>query len=145
MSNINQVVLVGRLVKDAELKYTQSGTAVGNFTLAVNRFKPNEADFINCVCFGKVAENTANYTKKGSLIGVLGSIQVRNYENSEGKKVYVTEVIANDVRFMDSKGSNDNQQQQQQPAKQQQQKPVNDDPFANNGGAIDISDDDLPF
>ena len=96
---INNVVLVGRLVRDPELRYTPQNTAVATFTLAVNRRFKNaqgerEADFINCVIWRQFAENLANWAKKGALIGVTGSIQVRNYENKEGQRVYVTEVLA---------------------------------------------------
>lgn len=95
---INRVVLIGRLTKDPELRYTPNGVAVATFTLAVNRIFANqsgerEADFINCVVWRKQAENMANYLRKGSLTGIEGRIQTRNYENQEGKRVYVTEVL----------------------------------------------------
>jgi single-strand DNA-binding protein len=142
---MNRVVLVGRLTKDPDLKYTPNGVAVCTFTLAVNRpFKTNgetEADFINCVVWRKPAENVANFLKKGSLAGVDGRIQTRNYEGQDGKRVYVTEIQAESVQFLEpkqggakteNKGGNQNQTK------------VTDDPFAGNG-QIDISDDDLPF
>lgn len=138
---MNNVSLVGRLTKQPELRYTSQGTPVGTFTLAVNRMKKDEADFINCICFKKTAENVANYTDKGSQVAVTGSIQTRSYENKEGKRVYVTEVIANQVTFLDSKKSG--QPKQEQPPKQDRP-PADYDPFANNG-QIDINDDDLPF
>ncbi|WP_203289127.1 single-stranded DNA-binding protein [Metabacillus indicus] len=102
---INSVVLVGRLTKDPEMRYTADGAPVANITLAVNRTFKNasgvmEADFVNCTLWRKTAENTANYCRKGSIVGVSGRIQTRNYENSEGKRVYVTEVVADSVRFM---------------------------------------------
>jgi len=102
---INQVILVGRLTRDPDLKYTQDGQAVANVTLAVNRnYKSTageiEADFVNCTLWRKTAENTANYCKKGSIIGVSGRIQTRNYENTEGRRIYVTEVVAESVKFM---------------------------------------------
>lgn len=105
---INQVVLVGRLTKDPELRYTADGTAVANVTLAVSRnFRNTEGvidtDFVHCTLWRKVAENTANYCRKGSMIGVMGRIQTRSYENQEGKRVYVTEVVAESVRFMGGK------------------------------------------
>jgi single-strand DNA-binding protein len=105
---INQVILVGRLTKDPELRYTADGTAVANVTLAVNRNFRNangmvDTDFVNCTLWRRVAENTANYCRKGSIIGVTGRIQTRNYENQEGKRVYVTEVVAESVRFMGGK------------------------------------------
>ncbi|GGB63725.1 single-stranded DNA-binding protein 3 [Lentibacillus populi] len=139
---INAVTLVGRLTKDVDLRYTQSGKAVGNFTLAVNRpFKnaqgEQEADFINCTSWGKQAENLANYMKKGSQVGIVGRIQTRNYENNEGRKVFVTEVIAEQAAFLESKS---NEQKTEKPSNEQ---PNN--PFKDNGEPIDISDDDLPF
>jgi single-strand DNA-binding protein len=145
---INRVVLVGRLTKDPELKYTPNGVAVANFTLAVNRKFTNqqgerEADFINCVVWRKPAESTANYTKKGSLVGIEGVIQTRSYEGTDGKRVYVTEVMVDSVQFLEPKGAGAGEgtkpQQEQKPNK------ADGDPFANKGGQIDISDDDLPF
>jgi len=106
---MNKVVLVGRLTKDPELKFAQgTGTAVATFTVAVNRrFKREgqpEADFIPVVVFGKTAEATANYMRKGSQVGISGNIQTRNYEAKDGTKRYVTEVLADEVDFLDSKG-----------------------------------------
>ncbi|RAK19838.1 single-strand binding protein [Anoxybacillus vitaminiphilus] len=105
---INQVILVGRLTKDPELRYTADGKAVVNVTLAVSRNFRNadgiiDTDFVNCTLWRRVAENTANYCRKGSIIGVTGRIQTRNYENQDGKRVYVTEVVAESVRFMGGK------------------------------------------
>jgi len=106
---MNKIIIIGRLTRDPELRFAAgSGTAVVSFTVAVDRQFKNkdgqkETDFINCVQFGKGAENTANYTAKGSLVGVSGRIQTRNYENKEGKKVYVTEVVADEVQFLDKK------------------------------------------
>ena len=116
---INNVVLVGRLTKDAELRYTQSNIAVATFTLAVNRpFKNDagerEADFINCVIWRQAAENLANWAKKGSLIGVTGAIQTRNYDNQQGQRVYVTEVIASNFQLLESRSSQQNNQGYQQ-------------------------------
>ncbi|EAW7167998.1 single-stranded DNA-binding protein [Listeria monocytogenes] len=107
---INRVVLVGRLTKDPELRYTPSGVAVATFTLAVNRTFSNqqgerEADFINCVVWRKPAENVANFLKKGSMAGVEGRVQTRNYEGNDGKRVYVTEIVAENVQFLDPKNS----------------------------------------
>lgn len=145
---INRVVLVGRLTKDPEFRTTPSGVNVANFTLAVNRTFTNaqgerEADFINAVVFKKQAENVNNYLFKGSLAGVDGRIQSRSYENNEGKRVFVTEVIADSVQFLEPKGNNN----QQNVSKGQQtgtnkQQPRNDNPFAN---GADISEDSLPF
>ncbi|WP_078543479.1 single-stranded DNA-binding protein [Litchfieldia alkalitelluris] len=104
---INQVILVGRLTRDPEIRYTADGQAVANVTLAVNRnYKSQageiEADFVNCTLWRKTAENTANYCKKGSIIGVSGRIQTRSYEN-DGRRVYITEVLAESVKFMGGK------------------------------------------
>lgn len=105
---INQVTLVGRLTKDPELRYTAEGKAVSNVTIAVNRpFKNKEgeyeADFVQCTLWKKTAENTVQYCRRGSIIGITGRIQTRNYENQDHKKVYVTEVIAEMVQFVGPK------------------------------------------
>ncbi|KPB04482.1 single-stranded DNA-binding protein [Bacillus sp. CHD6a] len=170
---LNRVVLVGRLTKDPELRYTPSGVAVATFTLAVNRTFQNqqgerEADFINCVVWRKQAENAANFLNKGSLAGVDGRVQTRNYEGQDGKRVYVTEIVAESVQFLEPKGSggagnasrpnpNQNQgygsspnfgydqNQQRSNNNNQGYTRVDDDPFKNDGQPIDISDDDLPF
>jgi single-strand DNA-binding protein len=160
---LNRVVLVGRLTKDPELKYTPNGVAVANFTLAVNRPFSNqqgekEADFINCVVWRKPAENVANYLKKGSLCGVDGRLQTRSYENNQGQRVFVTEVMAESVQFLEPKkdqggetggfrhnASNGGQQSNGGSTRGPQRGTFNDDPFANDGTPIDISDDDLPF
>ncbi len=105
---LNRVILIGRLTKDPELRYTPAGVAVTQFTLAVDRpFTSSgqgerEADFIPIVTWRQLAETCANYLRKGRLTAVEGRIQVRNYENNEGKRVYVTEVIADNVRFLES-------------------------------------------
>src|SRR5690606_26501612 len=117
---INTVTLVGRLTKDPELRYTQTGKGVATFTLAVTRpFKNQngdyEADFINCQTWGKAAENLANYMRKGNKVGVVGRIQTRYYENNQGQKVYVTEVVAEQVTFLESKNEQSKQQQPQEP------------------------------
>lgn len=137
---INNVVLVGRIVREPELRYTPQNTAVATFTLAVNRRFKNaqgerEADFINCVIWRQPAENLANWAKKGTLIGITGSIQVRNYENKEGQRVYVTEVLADNFQMLES---NSNKTEKGK-TKSNQEK----DPFA--GSPIEVSDDDLPF
>lgn len=133
---LNRVILIGRLTKDPDLRYTPNGVAVSTFTLAVNRnFKSQdgkqEADFINIVAWKKTAETCANYLKKGRLIAVEGRIQTRNYDNNEGKKVYVTEVVADNVKFLEHEKKTDED--------------IKDDPFSQDGRPIDISDDDLPF
>lgn len=103
---LNSTCLVGRLTKDAELRYTPNNQAVATFTLAVNRnFKSQngerEADFINCVIWRQQAENLANWCKKGALIGITGRIQTRSYENQQGQRVYVTEVVADNFQLLE--------------------------------------------
>ncbi|OXL83149.1 single-stranded DNA-binding protein [Paenibacillus sp. SSG-1] len=136
---LNRVILIGRLTKDPELRYTPSGVAVTQFTLAVDRpFNNNgekEADFIPVVTWRQLAETCANYLRKGRLTAVEGRIQIRNYENNEGKRVYVTEVIADNVRFLES--NRDNQSSSE--------RSTNNDPFTGAGQSIDYNDDDLPF
>lgn len=150
--SLNRVVLVGRLTRDPELRYTPNGVAVANFNIAVNRPFKNEgeqqADFINGVVWRKQAENLANFMKKGNQIGVDGRLQTRTYEGQDGKTVYVTEVVADSIQFLESKGSGQQSQpqSQQQPNKPSQpQNKKTEDPFANNGEPIDIQDDELPF
>ena len=144
---INNVTLAGRLTKDVELKYTPANQAVAQFTLAVNRTFKNangerESDFINCVIWRKSAENFANFVKKGALISITGRIQTRNYENQQGQRVYITEVIAENFQMLESRNQQQGQQQAQQQATQQQ---VNQpDPFAG-GAPTSLNDDDLPF
>ncbi|HDC9973557.1 TPA: single-stranded DNA-binding protein [Staphylococcus aureus] len=155
---LNRVVLVGRLTKDPEYRTTPSGVSVATFTLAVNRTFTNaqgerEADFVNCVVFRRQADNVNNYLSKGSLAGVDGRLQSRNYENQEGRRVFVTEVVCDSVQFLEPKNTNDSQQdlyqQQVQQTRGQSQysnnKPVKDNPFANANGPIELNDDDLPF
>ena len=136
---MNRFTGVGRLTKDVDLRYTGNGKAVSNGTIAINRpFKnqngENEADFINFVVWGKGAENLANYMKKGSQIGIDGRLQTRTYENNNGQTVFVTEVVADSVQFLESKGS----QTQQQPQQNQQHQTYEQ-------AGADISDQDLPF
>ncbi|MDW8551097.1 single-stranded DNA-binding protein [Staphylococcus nepalensis] len=145
---INRVVLVGRLTKDPEFRTTPSGVNVATFTLAVNRTFTNaqgerEADFINCVVFRKQAENVNKYLFKGHLAGVDGRIQSRSYENQEGRRIFVTEVVTDSVQFLEPK----NNEQKQNVSKGQQtgtnnQQLSNDNPFAN---GVDVDLDDLPF
>ena len=162
---INNVVLVGRMTKDAELRYTPSQVAVATFTLAVNRnFKSQngerEADFISCVIWRQPAENLANWAKKGALIGITGRIQTRNYENQQGQRVYVTEVVADNFQMLESRatreggsagsfngGFNNNAPSSNSYSAPAQQTPNfgrDDSPFGNSN-PMDISDDDLPF
>ena len=170
---INNVTLVGRLTRDPELRYTGNGTAVVSFTIATDRpFTNNqgerEADFINCVAWRRTAEVVSNYTNKGSLVGVTGRIQTRSYENNEGRTVYVTEVVVENFRMLESKataenrrsnddysngGFNNNQSFNQSRNNQSQNQnsfssnnKFDNDPFdTSNNDDIDISDDDLPF
>ena len=136
---INNVVLIGRLTRDVDLRYTSQNQAVGQFTLAVNRNFKNQngeydADFINCVIWGKSAENFANWTKKGNLVGITGRVQTRNYENQQGQRVYVTEVVAENFQLLEKcdNSANQNSMAEQMPPS-----------FA--GDPMDIKDDDLPF
>ena len=150
---INRTVLVGRLTKDPELKYTSSNIAYARFTVAVNRSfaGPNgerEADFIQCIAWRRQAENVARFVKKGSLVGIEGRIQTGSYDDKDGIRKYTTDVVADSVQFLESKnqdsddndetpredkGYNSNQYQERQPAKKQ------------NTPSIDVSEDDLPF
>lgn len=150
---INRVVLVGRLTKDPELKYTQSGIAVCRFTLACNRpFKSGEgeqqADFINCVTWRKQAENTANFLRKGSLTGIEGRIQTSSFDGQDGKRVFMTEVVADSVQFLEPKSNRPEkpdssyQAPQQSGSSQQYSQPTGD---SFNSEPIEVSDDDLPF
>lgn len=156
---LNNVTLVGRLTKDPELKYTPNGVAVCAFAIAVNRNFANqkgekEADFINCVVWKKPAENMANYLSKGSQIGLTGRIQTRNYEGQDGKKIYITEVVAENISYLEPKGDGSSQGKNKSQGNSQSQgsnqnndnyQKWKDDPFANDGKTIDITDDDLPF
>lgn len=164
---INSVCLVGRTTKDPELRYTTSNIAVATFSLAVNRTLKDangerETDFINCVIWRQQAENLANWAKKGALIGITGRIQTRSYENQQGQRVYVTEVVAENFQMLESRatreGSNANQGNtsgafsngnsyvgpygQQAP---QQQTPNFGRNNSMQSNPMDISDDDLPF
>ncbi|CCK20381.1 Single-stranded DNA-binding protein [Lactococcus raffinolactis 4877] len=144
---INNVTLVGRLTKDVELKYTPANQAVVQFVLAVNRTFKNangerETDFINVVIWRQSAENFAKWAKKGALIGITGRIQTRNYENAQGQRVYMTEVIAENFQMLESRNQQQGQQQAQQQATQQQAKQP--DPFSG-GTPMNLNDDDLPF
>lgn len=152
---LNRVILIGRLTRDPELRYTPSGVAVTQFTLAVDRPFSNqqgerEADFINIVTWRQLAETCANYLRKGRLTAVEGRIQVRNYDNNEGRRVYVTEVIADNVRFLESSGGNRDEGSGSGAGYTRGPGPGNarnnnQDPFIDDGKPIDISDDDLPF
>ena len=171
---INRVVLVGRLTRDPELRTTGSGISVATFTLAVDRQYTNAqgergADFISCVIWRKAAENFCNFTSKGSLVGIDGRIQTRNYDNKDGQRVYVTEVIVDNFSLLESRkdreargqnggytpnnngnyGNHGNQNTNNNPnmgtPNQNNGLDNTQDPFAGSGDTIDISDDDLPF
>lgn len=156
---INRTILVGRLTRDPELKRTANDAAVVSFTLAVNRQFTNsqgerEADFINCVIWRKAAENFVKFTSKGSLVGIDGRIQTRNYENQQGQRVYVTEVVVDNFSLLESRkdNSNDNtnDNSNKAPSYNQSKNSSNSNnnmsnPFADNSKPIDISDSDLPF
>ena len=174
---INKAILIGRLTRDPELRYTSAGSAVTSFTLAVSRQFTNqqgerETDFVNCVIWRKPAENFANFTHKGSLVGVEGRIQTRSYDNQQGQRVYVTEIVVENFSLLETRAQSEQYRQQnsapnagfnnQMPAQnpygapnQAQSQdfiPETDasvdkgfDPFTDNGQKIDISDDDLPF
>lgn len=141
---INRATLVGRLTKDPEYRVTPSGVAVATFTLAINRTFTNangerEADFINCVVFRRQAENVNKFLFKGNLAGVDGRLQSRSYENQEGRRVFVTEVVADNVHFLEPKNSKSGQ------SSKNNDQPVGNNPFQNTNGPIDINDDDMPF
>ena len=145
---INNTTLAGRLTKDADLRYTSDGTATATFSLAVNRpFKSangeREADFINCVIWRKNAENFANFTRKGSLVGITGRIQTRNYENKEGQRVYVTEVVAENFALLESKKDGASNGQTGQSNNRSSHQPS--DPFNSHSEPYSINSDDLPF
>ncbi|MDW4458500.1 single-stranded DNA-binding protein [Staphylococcus saprophyticus] len=145
---INRTILVGRLTKDPEFRTSPSGVSTAKFTLACNRpFKnkngEQEADFINVVTFRKQAENVNNHLNKGNLAGVDGRIQSRTYDNKEGQRVFVTELVADSVQFLEPKPQSNGQSQQQNGQAKSQQVPAKDNPFAN--GNNDINPDDLPF
>ena len=166
---MNKVILIGRLTKDIELKKTQSGASVTSFTVAVNRAYQSQdanqptADFINCVIWRQQAENLANWAKKGALIGVTGRIQTRNYENQQGQRVYVTEVVADSFQMLESRsaregmGGGTSAGSYSAPSQSTNNTPR---PQTNNNNAtpnfgrdadpfgsspMEISDDDLPF
>ena len=137
---INNVVLVGRLTRDPELRYTPSNVAVATFSLAVNRNFKNqagdyEADFISCIMWRQQAENFANWVKKGNLVGITGRIQTRSYDNQQGQRVYVTEVVAETFQLLEKRDNSANQSniEEQMPASFGATNPM------------DICDDDLPF
>ena len=155
---MNKVFLIGRLTRDPELRYTGSNVPVASFSLAVNRNFTNqsgerEADFINIVVWRKQAENVKNYLSQGSQVAIDGRIQTRSYDDKDGNKRYVTEVIADNVEFLGSKASNNNSSSDNQGPKpydfdkapDTKGTDVDNNPFADFGSSIEISDDELPF
>lgn len=159
---MNRVILIGRLTRDPELRYTSSNIATASFSLAVDRNFTNqngerEADFINIVVWRKQAENCKNYLTKGSQVAIEGRIQTRSYDGQDGQKRYVTEVVADNVQFLGSRANN-GASSNAQPAFNDEATPydfastpennttdVSNDPFADFGSSIEISDDELPF
>jgi hypothetical protein len=160
---INNVVLVGRLTRDVDLRYTSNGTAYASFTVAVERNFKNqngekETDFINCAMWRKAAENFANFTHKGSQVGIEGRIQTRNYENQQGQKVYVTEVLAENFSLLEPRNTTSRLEGDRESFNDGHVNTfngnknantsgnfANNDPFTANGNAVDVSDEDLPF
>ena len=157
---MNKVVLIGRLTRDPELRYTGSNIPVATFSLAVNRNFSNqqgerEADFINIVVWRKQAENVKNYLTQGSQVAIDGRIQTRSYDDNNGQKRYVTEVVADNVEFLGSKNSSNNSSNgssNEEPTpydfgdeKEPKGTDVDSNPFADFGSNIEISDDELPF
>ena len=153
---MNKSILIGRITKDPELRTTPNNRSVCQFTIAVNRTYTNEegkreADFINCVVWDKQAENLAMYQKKGNQIAVEGRIQTRNYDDNNGKKVYVTEVLVNNISYLDTKKDDSNFNNLEEPpiqagpmtGEQVDEVPIENDPFEEQ---MEISDSlDLPF
>ena len=155
---MNKVFLIGRLTRDPELRYTSSNLPVATFSLAVNRNFTNqsgerEADFINIVVWRKQAENVKNYLTQGSQVAIDGRLRTRTYDGEDGKKRYITEVIADNVQFLDTKSSRDlsydSSSSSVTPSSfSQDMNPtteVKNDPFADFGASIEINDDELPF
>ncbi len=157
---MNKVFLIGRLTRDPELRYTGNNTPVASFSLAVNRNFTNqqgerEADFFNITVWRKQAENVKNYLSQGSQVAVEGRLQTRNYEDKDGQKRYVTEVVADNVEFLGSKNSSNNSSNgshNEEPTpydfgdeKEPKGTDVDSNPFADFGSSIEISDDELPF
>ena len=156
---MNKVFLIGRLSRDPELRHTTSGMAVCQINVAnsrrVGQGKEPETDFINVVVWDKQAENVSKYLAKGRQVAVEGRIQTRSYDNNEGKRTYVTEVVATNVEFLGSASDNSNQRQSSQvednpfdvdmPEPTQETTSVDNDPFASFGEKVEISDSELPF
>ncbi len=154
---MNKVFLIGRLVRDPELRYTSSNIPVATFSLAVNRNftgqnGERETDFINIVVWRKQAENCKNYINQGSQVAIDGRIQTRSYDDQNGQKRYVTEVVADNVQFLDTKASREQKQENsinpynlEEPKQQNNLNNIPDDPFKDFGEEIKLSENDLPF
>ena len=161
---MNKVVLIGRLTRDPELRYTGSNLPVATFSIAVNRPFSNqagerEADFINIVVWRKQAENCKNYLTQGSQVAIEGRIQTRNYDDPNGQRRYITEVIADNVEFLGSRNSSTNSNNMSAPASKSAEltpydfggtpepkgTDIDSNPYADFGASIEISDDELPF
>ena len=161
---MNKVVLIGRLTRDPELRYTGSNLPVATFAIAVNRPFSNqagerEADFINIVVWRKQAENCKNYLTQGSQVAIEGRIQTRNYDDPNGQRRYITEVIADNVEFLGSRNSSTNSNNMSAPASKSSEltpydfgetpepkgTDIDSNPYADFGASIEISDDELPF
>lgn len=160
---INNVVLVGRLTRDVDLRYTSNGTAYASFTVAVERNFKNqngekETDFINCAMWRKAAENFANFTHKGSQVGIEGRIQTRNYENQQGQKVYVTEVLAENFSLLEPRNATSRLEGDRDGFEGGRVNTfnvnknantsgnfANNDPFTGSVDVIDVLDSELPF
>lgn len=139
---MNKTILIGRLTRDIDLKYTQSGMAIGRFTLAINRKMTREkrqeaernnlptTDFIGCIAFGKTAETISQYVGKGNQLGVEGHIQTGSYENKEGQRIYTTDVIVDGFTFIDTRNKNEGNSQAQ------------DESY---DGYFPVNNDDIPF
>ena len=140
---MNKFIGIGRITKDVELAYTQDGKAVAKYTLAINGYN-DTTDFLNCVTWNKQAENLKKYCGKGSQIAVEGRVSVRNYENKEGKKVYVTEIVTNNIMFLDSK--KDGQAPREDTYNDLHTTTSSDDSvFADFGNQIELSEEDIDF
>lgn len=163
---MNKVVLIGRLTRDPELRYTGNNTPVASFSLAVNRNYSNqqgerEADFINIVVWRKQAENVKNYLTQGSQVAIDGRLQTRTYDDQNGQRRYITEVIADNVEFLGSRNSSNNSNNMNNTSSAATNEgptpydfadnaspkgtDVDSNPFADFGANIEISDDELPF
>ena len=161
---MNKVVLIGRLVRDPELRYTGNNLPVATFSIAVNRNYSNqagerEADFINIVVWRKQAENCKNYLTQGSQVAIEGRIQTRNYDDQNGQRRYITEVVADNVEFLGSRNSSTNSNNMSSsaprnagptpydfgPAPEPKGTDIDSNPYADFGASIEISDDELPF